>query len=351
MMVSEATTKAAYRVAEMAEGDEARWDDFVKSSANGTFFHLSGWKRVIEETLKHPTHYLYCERDGEIVAVLPLAQVSSWLFGNALISLPFLVYGGVVGADASAETELVEAACRHAERLGVDHLELRNTTPSGRGWPLKDQYVTFTKQLDPDPEKNLLAIPRKQRAMIRKGIKAELVAEVDHSVDRLYDALLECKRNLGTPFFNKAYLAAVYEAFGDAVEILTVTRGRELIASVMSFRFKNRILPYYGGGGEAARAVKGNDFMYWAVMEKACEAGVEVFDYGRSMVGTGAYRFKKHWGFEPTPLAYEYYLVKSDEPPNLNPSNPKYRLLIDTWKRLPLAVAGRIGPPLARRLG
>ena len=119
----------------------------------------------------------------------------------------------------------------------------------------------------------------------------------------------------------------------------------------MSFRFRNEILPYYGGGGDAARVSKGNDFMYWAVMEKACQDGVEVFDYGRSMIGSGAYRFKKHWGFEPTPLAYEYFLVNDEEMPNLNPSNPKYKLLIDTWKRLPLGIADLLGPPIARRLG
>ncbi len=351
MNSSKVAAERAYRVAELQSGDEARWDAFVKRCDDGTFFHLSGWKRIIERNLNHPTIYLYCELDGEIAAVLPLAQVKSWLFGNALISLPFLVYGGVVADDPEAEKLLIDAACKHAERLGVDHLELRNKLPSERGWPTKDKYATFSKQLDPDPEKNLLAIPRKQRAMIRKGIKAELVAENDDSVDRLHEALLECKRNLGTPFFGKSFLAAILEEFGDDAEITTITRGGELIASVMSFRFRNEILPYYGGGGEAARAVKGNDFMYWAVMENACKAGVEIFDYGRSMVGTGAYRFKKHWGFEPVPLAYEYYLVNSEEPPNLNPSNPKYRLLIDGWKRLPLAVAGRLGPPLARRLG
>jgi len=110
-------------------------------------------------------------------------------------------------------------------------------------------------------------------------------------------------------------------------------------------------LPYYGGGGDEARDLKGNDFMYWAVMEKACQAGVEIFDYGRSMIGGGAYRFKKHWGFEPVPLAYEYFLVEDDEMPSLNPANPKYKLLIEAWKRLPLGVASFLGPPIARRLG
>ena len=119
----------------------------------------------------------------------------------------------------------------------------------------------------------------------------------------------------------------------------------------MSFRYGNEILPYYGGGGDLARNLKGNDFMYWAVMEKACQDGVKIFDYGRSSVDSGAYRFKKHWGFEPTPLAYQYHLVQKSEMPNLNPSNPKYEALINLWTRLPLSIAGMLGPPIARRLG
>ncbi len=346
-----ASIAPTYTVRELAAGDAARWDAFVESQPDGTFFHLSGWKRIIEDVLRHPVTYLYCERDNEIVAVLPLAQVRSVLFGNALISVPFLVYGGIVSDDSVAREMLIDAACSKAQSLKVDYLELRNREPSGNDWPAKTSYVSFSKALDPDPDANLKAIPRKQRAMIRKGIKAGLVAERDSDASRLYAALLPCKRNLGTPFFNRRYLDAIVAEFGDRAEITTVVRNDEIICSVMSFRFRNEILPYYGGGGDAARVHKGNDFMYWAVMERACQEGVEVFDYGRSMVDTGPYRFKKHWGFEPTPLHYEYFLVGADAMPNLNPSNPKYQMLISTWKRLPLSVAGFIGPRVARLLG
>ncbi len=214
-------------------------------------------------------------------------------------------------ATPEARQALVDAACKLADSLGVDYLELRNLEPLP-DWPTKTQYVTFRKPIVPDPEANLKAVPRKQRAMIRKGIKADLVAEIDANAGRLYATLSECKRNLGTPFFGRQYLDAIVETFPGQAEILTVTRHGETVCSVMSFRFRNEILPYYGGGGELARKYKGNDFMYWAVMERACQSGVEVFDYGRSTAGTGPYSFKKNWGFEPQPLYYQYYLVKAD---------------------------------------
>lgn len=340
-----------YLVKQLEPGDEIRWDSFVRESADGTFYHLAGWKTIVESQLHHPAYYLYSELDGEIQAVLPLIHVKSLLFGDALISVPFLVYGGPIGVNDQAIEQVTLAARRLAEELNVDYLELRNQRAITGDWLTKDSHVTFRKPLDPDPEANLLAIPRKQRAMIRKGIKAGLVAEIDHDTDRLYESMLVCKRNLGTPFFGASWLRAIFEEFGDQVEITTIKRKQDTVCSVMSFRFGNQILPYYGGGGDLARDLKGNDFMYWSVMEKACRDGVEIFDYGRSAIGSGAYRFKKHWGFEPEPLHYQNFLVNAAALPELNPANPRYRILINTWKKLPLAVAGMIGPPIARRLG
>ena len=347
---------SGYLVKTLSPGDEARWDKFVVNSTAGTFYHLSGWKSIIENALHHRTFYLQCEYDGRLRAILPLAQVKSLLFGNALISIPFLVYGGPIADSQLAEKIIVREAIELANNLQVDYLELRNLVPLNidehdDDWHRNDSYVTFRKRLLPDPEKNLAAIPRKQRAMIRKGIKAGLKAESDTDIGRLYTALLECKRNLGTPFFGRRYLRSIYETFPNHAEILTVTHKGKTVSSVMSFRFRNEILPYYGGGGEMARYLKGNDFLYWSLMERACQSGIDVFDYGRSMVGSGAYRFKKHWGFDETPLAYYHHLVASKSVPQLNPSNPKYRFLINRWKQLPLPLARILGPPIARRLG
>jgi FemAB-related protein (PEP-CTERM system-associated) len=346
----------SYAVMELARGDEARWDAFVRAAAGGTFYHLAGWRDIFENRLHHRTHYLLCEVGGELQAVLPLAQVKSRLFGNALISVPFLVYGGPLSVSPEAERAVVARACELARELGVDHLELRNRQPLDgnvheQAWHGSASHVTFRKEIDPDPDSNLRAIPRKQRAMIRKGIQAGLSFEMDDDATRLYTAMLECKRNLGTPFFDRAYLQAIKDAFPRQVEILTVVRGRDTVCSVMSFRYGDEILPYYGGGGELARVCKGNDYMYWCVMEKACQEGVKVFDYGRSMVDSGAYRFKKHWGFEPEPLGYQHLLVRAKEMPNLSPANPKFHFAVAAWKRLPLPVAGLMGPPIARRLG
>jgi len=329
-----------------------KWNNYVEQSADATFFHLAGWQEVIEQSFGHKTYFLYTETEGKVTGILPLVHINSLLFGHALVSSAFCVYGGIVADNDDIFQQLDNRACELAKELGVDHLEMRNRTQLTPERPYKELYVTFRKELDSDVDKNMQAIPRKQRAMIRKGIKAGLSSEIDESVERFYQAYSESVRNLGTPVFSKKYFSILKRVFKQQCEIVTIVDAdKQLIASVMNFYFKQEVLPYYGGGTEHARRVQGNDFMYWEVMRRAVEKGIKVFDYGRSKEGTGSYRFKKHWGFEPTPLYYEFHLVNATDIPDINPLNPKYQFFIAAWKRLPLAVSQIIGPWLAKDLG
>ena len=342
---------AAPSVRAFAAADAARWNAFVRQHSEGTFFHLAEWQDVLRRAFGHRPHYLLAEHGGELRGVLPLAHVRSRLFGNALISTPFCVYGGIVSQDAAAHQALTARACELARTLNVDYLELRNRRRQFPDWPMKDLYVTFRKQIAPESEANMLAIPRKQRAMVRKGLQKGLTAQIDAEPSRHYDLYSESLRNLGTPVFSKRYLELLQETFGQDCEILTVMHEGTPVASVLSFYFRDEVLPYYGGGSAAARPVAANDFMYWEVMERARQRGLTIFDYGRSKRGTGAFDFKSHWGFEPEQLHYEYFLVRAQRLPNLSPTNPKYERMIRLWQRLPLRLTQMLGPPVARYLG
>jgi FemAB-related protein (PEP-CTERM system-associated) len=339
------------RVRDFAESDRAAWNAFVTAHPEGTFFHLAEWQDVLHRAFGHRTFYLLAESDGEIRGVLPLAQVKSLLFGNSLISTPFCVYGGIVATDEATFAALEQTACELARKLNVDYLEFRNRSRMHPDWPCKDLYVTFRKPIDEESEKNMLAIPRKQRAMVRKGIKQELRGEVERSADRHYDMYSESLRNLGTPVFSKRYLEILLDVFGEDCDIVTILKDDSPVASVLNFYFRDEVLPYYGGGTQQARAVAGNDFMYWEVMERAKQRGCRIFDYGRSKKGTGAYDFKTYWGFEPEQLYYEYFLVRLKEMPNLSPTNPKYARAIELWRKMPLKFTQLVGPPVAKYLG
>jgi FemAB-related protein (PEP-CTERM system-associated) len=339
----------------LAPGDArgaALWDAFVMACPQATFFHRAGWQTVLREVFRHDTHFLYATRGGRITGVLPLAHVKSLLFGNALTSLPFAVYGGVAAEDADSAAALEAEAQALAQRIGVQHLELRHTERRHPDWPEQDLYVTFRKAILPEEEANMLAIPRKQRAMVRKGIKNGLQSQVDPTVDRFFALYADNVHRHGTPALPRRYFQTLQREFGADVEVLTVTGpdGR-LLSSVLSFYFRDEVLPYYAGDDEAARDLAANDFKYWELMRRSCARGLKTFDYGRSKVGTGPYAFKKNWGFEPAPLHYEYRLYKRDAVPQNNPANAKYKLMIQTWRRLPLGFANWLGPFVVRSLG
>jgi FemAB-related protein (PEP-CTERM system-associated) len=331
--------------------DAGRWDDFVHACASGTFFHLSPWKRVIERAFGHRTHYLLAERAGLVTGVLPLTQIRSVLFGSSLISNAFAVHGGPAAADDDSRRALDAAAARLMELLGVPVLEMRSATERADWQTKSGLYATFRKPILPAVEANLKAVPRKQRAMIRKGMQNGLRSEVDADVGRLHRIYAESVRNLGTPVFAKSYFQILAEEFSTCCDIVTVTGHGRALAAVLNFYFRDAVLPFYGGGVHAAREVAANDFMYWEVMRRACERGCRVFDFGRSKTGTGAFAFKRNWGFEPTPLDYQFRLAAGRKAPELNPLNPKFRLLVAGWRRLPLPLATRLGPLIVKGIG
>jgi FemAB-related protein (PEP-CTERM system-associated) len=317
-----------------------------------TFFHRIGWREILEQEFGHRTHYLVAERGDEIVGILPLAEVKSRLFGHGLVSLPFAAYGGVVADDGEVSDRMVDAAVALGVELRVDHVEFRNRWSLRPEWAQKALYVTYRKEILPDVEANMLSIPRKQRAMVRKGIGRGLTSEIDSDVSRFFDLFADNVHRHGTPPFSRRYFERLRATFGSSCEILTVvTPGGEAVSSVLSFYFRDEVLPYYAGDTPEARQLAANDFKYWDLMRRACERGTRVFDFGRSKRGTGTFEFKKNWGFEPTPLAYEFCLLGRSDVPQHNPLNPKYRAMIAVWRRLPRPVVNAIGPHVVRFLG
>jgi FemAB-related protein (PEP-CTERM system-associated) len=343
---------APIRVRMFGAADERDWDAFVKRCAAATFFHLIGWRDVIQNVLHHRCHNLLAERGNSIVGVLPLAEVKSRLFGHALTSLPFCVYGGPAADEPAVENALIDAAVELARSLDVEYLELRNRSPRCPGWPRQELYATFRKAIERDAERNLLAVPRKQRAMIRKGIGHRLRSVIDPTPERFFELYADNMHRHGTPPHSKRYFEHLHATFEDACETLVVVDSNgSPVSGVMSFYFRDEVLPYYAGDTVAARDLAANDFKYWELMRCAGERGVRLFDFGRSKQGTGSFAFKKNWGFEPQLLGYEFQLFDRAAIPQNNPLNPRYKAFISVWRRLPRRVATAIGPFVVRNLG
>jgi FemAB-related protein (PEP-CTERM system-associated) len=225
------------------------WDRFVLHHPEGTLFHLTAWKRAIERGFGFEPRYLIAESAGTIRGVLPLFLSSNWIQGPTLISTPFAVYGGICATDLGARLALQEAACQMARKEQVNYLELRDPEHvAGDGFETKKLYVTFQQQLPSDPEQLMRGFPKDTRYMIRKGQKGGLRTVKDAAeLNTFYEIYAASVRNLGTPVFAKRFFKILIEEFGSAVEILSIWNGAEAIAAVFSFRFRDTILPYYGG--------------------------------------------------------------------------------------------------------
>lgn len=329
------------------------WNEYVFRHKNATFFHLTEWKDVVEETFGHRALYLYAENDGQISGILPLFLVDSRMFGRMLVSTAFAVYGGPVADRIETETLLIQRAEELGVELGVDYVELRRNSVTASSLPRTDLYVRFRQRLFDDPEENFKAMPREARRLVRKARKAGLSSEVSQTrLTEFYDIYQRNVKRLGTPVYPKKLFQNLMRRFGDRCNILSVLYQGKVIAAVMTFYFRDTVLPYYGGSllKYNNNTYAPNNFMYWELMRYGIENEYKWFDFGRSKVGTGAYHFKKHFGMSPEPLDYQYILIRRQTLPNLNPMNPKYQLFIRIWKHLPLWMTRIIGPQVVRNI-
>ncbi len=343
------------RVAELGDpAERGRIDAYVAARPESELFHRPQWSLAVEEGCRQRSRYLVAEgAAGSLVGCLPLTEIRSPLFGSALVSVGFGTGGGPVADDPAIGERLVEEGWALAGKLGCRTMELRGG-PVPEGWtPQTGVYVGFAKPLPQGDDAILKAIKRRHRAIrraqafnleIRCGREAE-----DRAMH--YAVFAESVRNLGSPTFPRALFTAALDRFGEDADILTVMKDGEPAASVLNFYFKGTVFPYWGGGTREARDCFANEVMYHEVMRHASRRGCTRFDFGRSKVGTGPYSFKMNWGFDPQPLVYAVRTAGGAEPRSVNPLDPKYRLQVALWKRLPLPVANRVGPLIARGLG
>lgn len=337
--------------------DTAAWDAYVAAHPDATPFHRRAWCEAITKATGHRCHLVTArDADGKLTGILPLHHIRSPLFGQALVGSGFAVGGGILADNEAVAATLAQGAADMARSLGVPSVELRGgPLPEGAGWTREEGvYAGFARDLAADDDAELLAIPRKQRAEVRKALESGLTVTTGRSErDRRdhYRIYATSVRNLGTPVFPKSLFSCVIEAFGDDAEILNVRNDREVVASVLSLYWRGTVMPYWGGGTADARRLRANELMYFALMRHARARGCTRFDFGRSKVGTGPFAYKKNWGFEPGPLAYARWLAPGETPRDTNPNSAKYRLQVDLWKKLPLWAANRIGPLIARGLG
>lgn len=340
------------READLRQPDEAaRIEGFV-AEAGGTLFHRPAWLCAVQRGTGQRALGLVAEKRGRVTGWLPLSEVHSPVFGRALVSSGFAVGGGVLAAKPATAKALASAAEELAQRRSCASIELRGGIAPKHWTTRSDRHCGFVAELAANDEAQLNAIPRKQRADVRKSLDGELTVSVGRGeAERAahYAVYAESVRNLGTPVFPRALFDAALDALDG--DILTVRHRDRAVASVLSFYHAGAVLPYWGGGAYEARALKANERMYFELMLHARRRGCTRFDFGRSKTESGPYFYKKNWGFEPQPLSYSSWSAPGVPARDADPTSAANAARVALWKRLPLPLANALGPHLARGLG
>ena len=338
-------------VSPLEDSDCKAWDSFVREHPQASSYHLSGWRGVCHKAFGHTSHYLLARRSGQVVGVLPLVQLKSALFGNFLVSMPFLNYGGVLALDELARWQLQAHAVSLAERLGCSHIELRETSPGS--WPMRTDKLSMWLPLPDTVEALWTQLGSKLRAQIKKGLNHGLVFETGGVVllDDFYRVFSTNMRDLGTPVYSRRFFELVLrEAPGQPELVVGKDATGKPVAAALVLRHGHRMEVPWASTLRRAHSTNANMALYWTLLSHACRQACRTFDFGRSSVDAPTHRFKKQWGAQAVPLFWHYWMADGHAIPQINPGNPKYQLAIAAWKRLPVMVANVVGPVISRSI-
>ena len=345
------SSQRALEVRPARPDDAAACEAFVRAHPRASFFHLPAWSRVVADVFGHAPCALTAWRGGRLAGVLPLSSCRAPLGAEALISVPYAVYGGPLGDDDEVEAALVRAAMAEAERRGVRRLELRcERAPQVPGLVPHELYATFVRELPSDPAEVLARMPKKARAEARRGRDKHglTLTEGDWYLDDLHRLFHQNKRALGSPGLPLDFFRGLARAFGRDVRVHVVHHAGQPVCAVMSFLWRGTCLAYYSGTRPGAdRELSASNFLYMALQEWCVREGLTSFDFGRSRRDSGAFSFKEHQGFEARVLPYRLHLVRDREAPSFTPSNPRTAWLRETWSKLPPWACVRLSDLLA----
>lgn len=330
----------------------AQWDEYVFANNESTFYHLFGWKQIIEKSFGHRTYYLTAMSGKRIAGILPIVHIKSRLFGSIFCSMPFMGIGGICADDQETAHVLLEAAGSLLKKEQGDYLELRHRKQTDFGLPVKRHKVTMTVELDPDPEVLWKGFKSKHRTAVRRAEKNNLEITLGQSqyLDLFYEIESVGWRDLGTPFYRKSFFENILGQLGQFIDIYMVFQNGQPVATAFNARFKGEVEGMWTYCLKEYSGLQTNYYLYWQMIKQACENGFNQFHLGRTTPVSGGAFYKSKWNAVPRPLYWEYVLNKASGLPALDTANPRFAKMIDLWKKLPVSLTRQIGPFIAKNI-
>ena len=342
------------RIEHVTSSTDVRWNAFVDSTTRASIYHHGVWKNLVADVFGHETHYLMAvDPDSELVfGVLPIVRIRSRLFGDYMVSMPYFNYGGAIATEPWIEDLLMREACKIADRIGVAHIEFRDSVPRDGPWIQRRDKVRMLLQLPDKTEILWNGLGSKIRAQIRRPEKEGVVTLVGgiELLDDFYRVFSRNMRDLGTPVYPRSFFLKILTAIPKTSCIVLVRLRGEPAAAGILIGSGSRIEVPWASSLRKFNSIGINMLLYWKMLETGIERGYEIFDFGRCTKNSGSYRFKKQWQTTQEQLYWHYWVREGAEAPNISPQNSKYRLAIKAWQHLPVFVANWIGPRIVKGL-
>jgi serine/alanine adding enzyme len=335
------------------------WNAYLKKVKLDHFAHCWEWREIIEGTFKHKPYYLAAFQGDEIEGILPLFFVKSPLFGNSLISVPYLNSGGIVASSEIAFSSLVAKADELKTSLKVSYVEFRGrhaekgyVSPKGFPLPVRTHKVAMRMGLPNSGEELMASFDKKLRAQVKRpekaGVTAQTTSGASANISDFYKVFSKNMRDLGTPVYPRKFFELIFEQF-ETARCIVCYLDKTPIAAGVTIGFQDSVEIPCASSLREHNATSANMLLYRTAMEEGIKSGYKFFDFGRSSPDSGTFKFKEQWGALPQTLHW-YYLANPTDVPDVNPKSPKFSLFVGAWKMLPLPVANTLGPFLTRGL-
>lgn len=351
-MITQVTSQAlTCRV--LDEADLPAWDQFVECQPQASVYHLSIWRHILSRAFGKRWYLVAAFEENTICAGLPLVHMKSWLFGNFLVSMPYVNYGGLLTADEQFAEPILQRAIELGQQLGVRHIELRHLENIYPRLPSRREKVSMWLSLPETAQELMQGFKSKLRSQIRKGEKNGLRVKVGRIelLEDFYTVFAHNMRVLGTPVYGRTLFRSILEAFPDSARLVIVTgKDQQPLAAGILLGYRDRLEIPWASSLRQYNHLQSNMWLYWNCLKYACEHGYRVFDFGRSTVGSATFKFKAQWGAQPVNHYWHYHLDAGQETPQLNQQSPKFRLAAKVWQHLPLRVTRLLGPAIVKHL-
>lgn len=343
----------------------SRWDRFVEEHPFGWFHHLSGWKKVLENSFKHMKGHYFVRMDesgNNIRAALPVFQVNSWLTGNRIVSIPFSSLCDPFISDSDDMLDLLQAVISFSNEKKSTYIEIRTLFSSPLISSVQLTPVNHYKHhylvLDREPELMKKCFHRScVRQKISRAVKSYLKCIMAGNLDDLKDFyrlhVMDRKR-LGLPPQPYVFFQSLWDEFfpSKQVSILLAKKDDESIAGILLYKYKDRVSAEFAVINEIFRGFSPNHFLFWEAIKSSYEEGFKIFDFGRtSSFNKGLMDFKRRWNTKMIDLPQFYYPKRVTEKISINNTSLKYRFVRKLCRNVPDFMFPTIGKFIYRHMG